>query len=258
MIPMLFRDGADIHSISTDGLSELLEVLGGAAAEFTTKLSSNQPVTKSALADAILTTNCFYNLSAVAASQDVAINSDVEQACKAHVDRMQEHVLQNLDDEEEPMDLEDTCSQLFTFLTDLNGPGNRAKRSRALESEWRTTNQQGAMLIILGHCTVDLAVGANTAMDKYEELLIRSEEEDGSVTETQLDEAEGKAVAACMNAWSAGQSLMERHAAFVLDLLPDPTMRQLLWMSTEECIPAVRSSLEAVLRGVLSPYTVIY
>lgn len=251
---MLFRPGADVRKISADGLPDLIQVLGEATGQWTAKLSAGHAVAKSVLHDAMLTSHCFLCTSAVAAAKGVEEPADEAAAIEGHMALIRETVFEKLhEDSHEPIDVDDTCVQLFAFLSDADAQaGNKAKRTRTIDTDWRATDQQSAVLNMLTHVTLDLAMGANTAMDGYDCMLLAAEDpEKSGVTEADVDVAELRAVHACLGTWASVKALAEMHTAFVMNHIADPTMKQVLWMSTMESITAVQSSLLAILRGEL-------
>ena len=254
---MLFRAGADVSKISADRLPDLVHLLGAATAQWTARLSAGHTAASSVLNDAMLTAHCFHSASAVAAGQAVEAPSDISVAFEGHVDMVQQNVLQQVDqDAIEPIDVDDACANLFALLSDANAEaGNKVKRTRMLNTDWRSTDQQSAVLNILSHCTLDLAVGANIAMDVYQELLLAAEApvEQGGVTDADLEEAETRAVEACTKAWVSVKAVVEIHTVFVMNHVADPTMKQALCSSTMETIMAVQAGLEAIFRGELDP-----
>jgi hypothetical protein len=260
LLPLIFRSGADVNKLYVAGIHDILDVLGDATAQWTAKLSAGHTVSVAVLNDAMITMHCFMNVSAIAAGHGIKEHSDVIAACKEHATRVRERVLQHVDeDSREDIDVDDVCAQLVALLADSDAQAsNKAKRTRDLDTEWRATDVQSALLNMLTHATFDLSVGANTAMDKYEEVLHVVEvqrECPGDtahvVTDAEVDAAETTAVTSCMDAWSSVQALVEVHTAFVMNHVDDPTMKQAVRLSALETVPAVRSSLEAVLRGEL-------
>ena len=253
---MLFRAGADVRKIDADGLADLIPVLGEATAQWTARLSAGHVAATAVLYDAMLTSHCFHNASALAAGQAVAASSRISGAVVGHVDIVQQQVLQMVDkDSLVPVDVDEVCAQLFALLSDPDTQdAKKVKRTRTTDADWRATDQQSTVLNILSHCTLDLGKGANVAMDEYQELLHAAglPEEEGGVSHAAVEEAETRAMTACTRAGDAVKAVVQMHTAFVMDHIADPSMKQALWSSTMESIRAVHFGLEAALRGALS------